>query len=112
MDNKDKLIESLIKEMQPRVTKIAMKHLYDTFVDSLLKMLLLMRRTPNQVETLINEIIEILGIHKDEPLKLFENLTDEEKEKFNLSEPLNEENYNALLNLVSIDILNNSIKLR
>lgn len=104
MDNKDKLIEEILKDMQPRVVNITIKHLLNNVVTSLIKILLLMRKTPNQAETLINDIVEKLGF-EGEKFKLFENLTDKEK-----IETLNEVDYVTLLNLSAIGIVKDLVK--
>lgn len=112
MEEREKVVEKLIKEMRPRVVSIALKHLLSNIISSLLKMLLLMQKTPNQVETIINDFVNMIGL-KGEYLdffgKVFSQLSNIEKEKFSLSEPLSEENYDALLFSLATEILNNSL---
>lgn len=107
----EKSIENLIKEMRPRVVSIVLKQLLSDIIDRLLKMLLLMKKTPNQVEIIVNDFINLIGLkgeYIDFFKKLFDSLLETEKEKFSLSEPLSEENYNALLFSLVTEILNNS----
>ena len=109
MEEREEAVKKLIKEILPKAANIAMTRLLQIGVNSLIKVLLLMHKTPNQVETIMNDVIKILGIESN-PIKFFETLTDKEKESFNLNEPLNEENYRSLLELVAEDIINNSIE--
>ena len=107
----EKSIENLIREMRPRVVSIVLKQLLSDIIDRLLKMLLLMKKTPNQVEIIINDFINLIGLkgeYIDFFKKLFDSLLEAEKGKFSLSEPLSEENYNALLFSLATEILNNS----
>lgn len=97
-------LDKLIKEMQPNVESIAIRLLFSRAINDLLKMLLLMRKTPYQAEATINEVREALGF-KGDHLELFDHLTDEEKKKFNLAEPLSEANYLSLLQIVSQEFL-------
>lgn len=108
MDERDQMVEEIIKALQPGAVNIAIKHLFADSIHGLLKMLLLMHKTPIQAEVIINDIIKKLGL-KGERLKLYEHLTDSEKEKFDLSKPLDDANYKALLFSVSQDILKNSL---
>ena len=99
-----KKLDKLIKEMQPNVESIAIRLLFSRAINSLLKMLLLMRKTPYQAEAAINEVKEALGF-KGDHLELFDHLTEEDKKKFNLAEPLSEANYLSLLQIVSQEFL-------
>lgn len=107
----EKSIENLIREMRPRVVSIVLKQLLSDIIDRLLKMLLVMKKTLNQVEIIVNDFINLIGLkgeYIDFFKKLFDSLLETEKEKFSLSEPLSEENYNALLFSLATEILNNS----
>lgn len=107
----EKSVEKLIREMRPRVESIVLKQLFSDIIDRLLKMLLVMKKTPNQVEIIVNDFINLIGLkgeYIDFFKKLFDSLLETEKEKFSLSEPLSEENYNALLFSLATEILNNS----
>ena len=111
MEEREKVVEKLIREMRPRVVSIVLKNLLSDIIDHLLKMLLLMKKSPNQVETIVNDFVNMIGL-KGEYLdffkKVFDQLSDIEEEKFSLSEPLSEENYNALLFSLATEILNSS----
>lgn len=108
MEDREKVVKNLIKEMRPRVTNIALKHLLNSIIFCLVRMLLLMHKTPNQVEVIINDFVKSIGL-EGEYLELWGHLTNLDKEKFNLEEPLSEENYDELLFSLASEIVNNSL---